>query len=579
MSVLEDEIRAHLSALSEDSYWELKQIEFKGNSPVSPKCDDLADELIAFANAKGGYMLCGVTDTGDIQGMSRPQLQALTELLGELSTDTIEPSLRIDVQQRMLDGKAFVLVEVPRGDTVHERSGLACIRVGSTKRRLSSDERMRLAQRRAQSRYLWFDEQTVPDTGFESLEERLWESLVSAAQAHNPRKALSNLCLIAEDESGAERVTNAGLLLCTRSPQQWLPQAVVTATRYRGTDRASGQLDAQEISGPLHEQVRDAVKFIIRNMRVGARKMPARENLPQYSQYAVFEAIVNAVAHRDYSITSQRIRISMFEDRLEIESPGSLPNRMTLESMESRQVARNGVIASVFGRIPVDDIPGSDRRLYLMERRGDGVAVIRSETEQTSGFAPEYQIIDDACLRLAIPAAKIDLIPCDSAVTVHAAGVPIAGVDVLAIFPNKTWLRSKTDEHGQARFSLYTSELPMTVYAAAPNCKAGHAQGWLPRHGGHLMEVEASPTGGSLIIAQAAGYLPDLAGRINPQLDSSGRTYLYADNIAIDGGRPQPVPFRLGKPVMLTDANGMEMTVTFVDMMGRSALLNYCQAQ
>ena len=87
------------------------------------------------------------------------------------------------------------------------------------------------------------------------------------------------------------------------------------------------------------------------------------------------------MAHRDYSISSRRIRLSIFADRLEIDTPGQLPNGMTIESMHASQATRNEVIASVFGRIPVGDVPGSAHRAFLMERRGDGVAIIIKETE------------------------------------------------------------------------------------------------------------------------------------------------------------------------------------------------------
>ena len=92
-------------------------------------------------------------------------------------------------------------------------------------------------------------------------------------------------------------------------------------------------------------------------------------NLPQYSERALFEAITNAVVHRDYSISGIRIRLSMFEDRLEIQSPGSLPNNLTLESMEVRQATRNEALTSVLARMPVGGIRGSeDRAVFFMER-------------------------------------------------------------------------------------------------------------------------------------------------------------------------------------------------------------------
>ncbi len=574
MVVSDTEIRQRLR-LGEDSGWEFKQVGFKGNRPTSPRRDELADEMAAFANASGGMLLCGITDDGQVQGMTQEQIAEVDSLLVELSTDAVKPALRIDVHHRELDGKAFVLVEVPRGDTIHERDGRAYIRVGATKRRLDGDERLRLAQNRAQSRYLWFDKQIVPNTGFETLSERLWEPLLSVAGADDPRRGLMNLRLLAQDEAGVDRATVAGVLLCAQSPQEWLPQATIVATHYRGQDRASGQLDAQEIVGPLPLQVADAVKFVARNMRVAARKLPEREDVQQYRIAAVFEAVVNAVAHRDYSMTSRRIRLSMFKGRLEIDSPGQLPNGMTLESMDTSQATRNEVIASVFGRIPVGKVPGTGHRRYLMERRGDGVSIIKTETQEATGDLPEYRVVDASSVVLSIPAAKLELSPADSTVTVHSQGEPLSGVEVLALFPNKTWQRATTDEAGEAALELYTSHLPMTAYAAAPGYAGGFKQEWLPSRGGLLMEMNPLTAGGSVIFPQGTGHLPGLRGRLNPIRDTSDRTCLYADNIAIEEGRQQPVSFRLGKPMKLTDAFGSELSVTVIDIIGRSALVEY----
>ena len=403
--IIGDEIIHQRLRLGEDSHWEFKQFEFSGDNPISPRREHLADELGAFANSDGGILLCGVSDDGQIQGMSREQMAALDRLLVEICTDTIEPALRIVIQHRELDKKFFLLVEVSRGDAVHERAGNAFIRVGATKRRLTGDERLRLAQRKGQSRYLWFDNQIVPQTGFETLSERLWEPLLSVAGAKEPRRGLMNLRLLTQDEAGFYRATVAGVLLCTKKPQTWFPHATIVATCYRGQDRASGQLDAQEIDGSLPDQIADAVKFVVRNMQVAARKTPARVDLPQYSKTAVFEAIVNAVAHRDYSISSRRIRLSMFKNRLEIDSPGQLPNGLTIEGMETSQATLNEVIASVFSRIPVSDLPVTADRQYLMERRGDGVSIILRETREIAGVLPEYKVVDESSLVLTIPCA------------------------------------------------------------------------------------------------------------------------------------------------------------------------------
>ena len=574
MTVHDGEIRKQLR-LGEDSRWEFKQIEFSGDRPTRPARDDLADEMTAFANAAGGVLLCGVTDNGRLQGMSREQLVSLSNLLAEVSTSSIEPVLRIDVYHRELDGRAFLLVEVPQGDALHGRGGRSFIRVGTTKRQLTGDERMRLAQRRAQARYLWFDEQSVSGTGFETLSERLWEPLLSAAGAADPVRGLLNLRLLVRDDADVLRATVAGVPLCAKAPHTFLPSATITATRYRGKDRASGQLDAQEISGPLPRQIAGAMNFVVRNMRVAARKAPARENIPEYSVAAVFEAVVNAVVHRDYSMSRRRIRLSMFADRLEIDSPGELPNGMTVENMAASQATRNQVIASVFGRTAVGDVPGSEHRQFLMERRGDGVAIILRETHETAGLLPEFSVMGRSNVVLNIPAAKLELTPADAAITVHVQGDPLSGADVLVLYPNKTWRRETTDEAGEAVFALHSTHLPMTVYAAAPGYAGRVAREWIPRDGGLLVELTALPGGGSAVFPECTGHLPGLRGRLNPIRDIHDRTFLYADNIAIDQGRQQPVSFRLGRPIRLTDAYGFELSVRILDIVGKSALVEY----
>lgn len=147
---------------------------------------------------------------------------------------------------------------------------------------------------------------------------------------------------MAFDDEGVLRATVAGVLFCCRSPEEWIPNAGITATRYRGTDPTTGEVDAQTIGGPLRRQVAEAVAFASRNMAVVAHKIPARAELPQYSPEAIFEAVVNAVAHRDYSMRSSRIRLSLFSDRLEIQSPGGLPNNLTVEAPTGRRPATRG---------------------------------------------------------------------------------------------------------------------------------------------------------------------------------------------------------------------------------------------
>ncbi|MCY4674278.1 MAG: putative DNA binding domain-containing protein [Bacteroidetes bacterium] len=561
--------------LGEDSRWEFKRVEFSGRHPTSPSRDDLAAEMIAFANANGGQLLMSVTDDGLLQDLTREQMDALDNLVVEVSTDAIKPNLRINVYRRKLDGKAFVLVEVPRGDSLCECGGRSWIRVGASKRRLTGDEPMRLAQWRAQGRHLSFDGKPVAKTGFETLDPALWRPMLSAEDATEPEVALAKLALLASDESGVQCATVAGVLLCTRHPEQWLPNATISATRYRGTDRTTGQVDSREITGPLQHQIADALTFAGRNMQVAARKTPARIDMPQYSEKAIFEAVVNAAVHRDYSIRDSRIRLSVFSDRLEIQSPGALPNSLTLESMALRQATRNEIITSVMGRMGVGDIRGSADRRYFMEHRGDGVPTIIRETRELSGRAPEYRLIDDAEVLLRILAAPQDSISSCVVVTVRVDGQPLPGANVLALFPNRTWEQAVTDENGEATVDLYTTELPMTVFGAALGHTACLVREWLPATGALALDLTPLPQGGSVIFAEATGHLPGLKGRLNPIRDALDRTYLYASNLSVDRGRAQPVPFVPGEVLRLTDSDGVERHVRIVEIIGRSALGEY----
>ena len=575
MNFSDEDIRRQIR-LGEDSHWEFKEIEFAGNVPRGPRRDDLANELAAFANTDGGVVLCGVTNSGNVQGMSREQMDALERLLVEVCTDMIIPPIRpIVLRRETEEGASFLLVEVPQGHTQHDSPGGSYHRVGSSKRRMTSDERLRLAQQRGQARFLWFDKQPVPGTGFGSLDESLWKSLLSTVGAADPESALEKMGLLTNDENGTTRATVAGVLLCCHSPEEWLPNACIAATYYRGNDRASEQIDAQTITGPLNRQITEAVAFAVRNMRVGAYKNPARTDLPQYSEAALFEAIVNAVIHRDYSIRGSRIRLSMFTDRVEINSPGGLPNNLTIDSMDVRQSTRNEALASIFGRIPVGEVRGSGDRQFFMERRGDGVPTIFRETESLSGEPPEYQLIDDSDLFLTIPAAATDATPATTVIMSHHCGLPVPGVELLTLFPNNTWKHATTDENGEAQVDLHSTHLPMTVFAASSGYAAHLEHDWVPAQGALTIEMQSLPEGGAVIFPEANGYLPGLSGRLNPKRDSHDRNYLYASNIAINEGQQQPVHFMPGEDLRLTDADGRELMVRIIAIMGRSALVEY----
>ncbi len=308
----------------------------------------------------------------------------------------------------------ILAVEVPRSLFVHQSPGGYLHRVGSSKRQMPPDYLARLMQQRSHSRLITFDEQLVPGATLANLQESLWRRFTTPQTVDQPEDFLVKVGMARRDDEGVVRPTVAGVLMATADPRTWLPNAYIQAVAYRGEssvpepDGAAYQLDAKDVTGPLDQQVADALRFVARNMRLAARKSVGREDLPQFDLTAVFEALVNAVAHRDYSIHGAKIRLRLFADRLELISPGGLPNTMTVEGLPYRQIARNETLASLLARCPVPrEVPGLEsHRTTLMDRRGEGVPIILERSKRLSGCQPEYRLVDDQELRLVIFGAR-----------------------------------------------------------------------------------------------------------------------------------------------------------------------------
>ncbi len=135
--------------------------------------------------------------------------------------------------------------------------------------------------------------------------------------------------------------------------------------------------------------------FAVRNMHIAARKEPARQNVPQYSPQALFEALSNAVVQRDYSIRGSRFRLAMFKGRLEICSPGSLPHNLTIESLEERQSTRYWLLASVLGRMNVGTSRGGEKTVLQGAARRR-YPIMRCATRELSGSLPVFRLWDES---------------------------------------------------------------------------------------------------------------------------------------------------------------------------------------
>lgn len=398
--------------LGEDSFLELKAIHIEGSKIKAPHRDSLADELAALANAKSGTCILGVDDaTKTIVGIPQQQLDLVTDFVRQICLDKITPSLTPTIEKMMLTNQnnqdvAVIKVDIAKSLWVHKSPGGYMHRVGDEKREMSPEFLARLFQQRSQARIIRFDEQPVPNATVNDLTPYLWQRFVTNRTRDKDEDLLRKLGL-ATDEEGELKPTVAGILVSSEDPHTWLPNAFIQAVAYKGKqprmDNSLYQLDASDITGPIDQQILHACHFIKRNMRTGAYKSMGRRDIPQFDLPSVFEAIVNAIAHRDYSMQDSKIRLRLFSDRLQIYSPGAIPNTMTVDSLPYRQAARNETITSLLAKSPIEDNQSElTTRYTMMDKRGEGVSLILQRSEQLSGITPDYKLIDDSELLLTI---------------------------------------------------------------------------------------------------------------------------------------------------------------------------------
>ena len=408
--------------LGEDSSLELKEVVFSGTRVRGPRRDDLADEMAAMANADGGVIVLGIADKSrEVVGIEKERLDQVEDFAREAALDSVTPPLFPGIRRSTLPDElgrdqAVIRIDLDRGIDVHKGPGGYFRRVGSAKRPIDAAVVERLQQSRGMSRRVTFDERIVRDAVLDDLDPSLYERFRTELSDGDVETFLTKISVATVDPSGTTRPTVCGVLMASERPADHLDGAFIQAVAYRGDVQQSAteldryQLDAEDIHGPLDRQVELAVRFVVRNMKIAAGKSLGRSDLPQYDLVAVFEALVNAVAHRDYSKRASKIRLRLYADQLHLFVPGDLTNSMTVESLPLRQATRNEAITSLLARTPVGiHYEGfQSPRSTMMDRRGEGVDQILLRSERLSGRRPIYRMIDDGELQLTISAADTD---------------------------------------------------------------------------------------------------------------------------------------------------------------------------
>ena len=381
----------------EDSRAEFKEIRFGGRGVISPNAEEFAGELVAFANAEGGVVFLGVDDSGTVLGIPPEKLGEVEQWILNIATHNCDPPIRPDLRKVLLPGaggedQRVLLAEVPRGLYVHRTSGgRYYTRIGSTKRNLTSTELARLFQQRG--REYVFDEQPVLTATVDDLNRNRLEAFFGRSPTIPWLDLLRNTRVTFQDESGVDRPTIAGLLVFATEPTMFLASGSIEAACYHGTRLSSDDLIHDErLAGPVSDQIDAGIAFVTRFMQTGN----SSEAHIQYDIDVVDEAIVNAVAHRDYAIAGSKIRLFLFADRLELYSPGGLPNTITLEDMPYRTFTRNQLLVNFLSRLR-----SKRTGQVFLESRGEGVRKILEDGEAYSGRRPRYELFGDE-LRLTL---------------------------------------------------------------------------------------------------------------------------------------------------------------------------------
>lgn len=347
--------------------------------------DKFAAEMIAMSNSKGGLILVGVKDkTGEVIGLTYDQLQSYNNRLANIANDKIKPQIFISTEVVTISSETgenkILVVYIDEGTNkpYKDNSGAIWVKQGADKRRLiDNNEIMRLFQ---QSGKVYIDEMVIPNTTIADVDKAKVEKYIKAIQKTGSEveveideKLLVNLNIMKDN-----KLTLGGLEFFSKNPQKHRPAFCVKAISFFGNSiGGSSYRDSKDVEGTIPEMFDQAMGFLTANLR----SLQADQNFNtvgqlEISKIALEELLQNALTHRDYSKNSP-IRIMIFDDRVEIVSPGALPNSLTVENIKmGNAVVRNNLMVSYCSK--------------LMNYRGFGSGITRALENQ-----PNIELIND----------------------------------------------------------------------------------------------------------------------------------------------------------------------------------------
>jgi ATP-dependent DNA helicase RecG len=342
--------------------------------------DSLEAELVAFSNAAGGQIFIGVNDDGTVAGLSGDDIRRLNQLISNTSSRNIEPVINPTTSNVETERGLVMVVEVPEGiaKPYQDKNGVFWVKTGSDKRRASSREEIQRIFQKAN--LLHADEIPVPGLSVSDIDYVYFKAFFRKRFDKPLDENKTPLTRVFENlnlqKDGSLNI--GGALLFAQTPQYKLPAFVVKASAFNGTSIATDEyLDNRVIDGKIEDIFTQTVRFVVSNLHhvQGAQGVNS-PGIPEIPKSAIEELVANALVHRDYFISAP-VRVFIFRDRVEIISPGHLPNSLTIENIKSGvSNIRNPVLASF--------------AYHLIPYHGIGSGIIRALIKY-----PDIDFIDD----------------------------------------------------------------------------------------------------------------------------------------------------------------------------------------
>lgn len=354
-----------------------KQLEFKRDTSALKQ---IMRTIVAFANTAGGIIIIGRENNGEIVGVEDPLL--VEEQLSNAIADSIAPMLMPDIEIVSVQGKPLLCIRVAHwpGPFYLKREGHdhgVYIRLGSTTRQASTEFTAEMSRA---GQGISFDRLACPELNVNNLDaEAIQRTFLDTGMEISEQKLLSLGVLVPYGDNIVP--SNGGVILFGSKEvrEQYFPDARVSCALFQGKNKAHF-LDRLDIDGGILSALSEVPKFIRRNSRLASQiDSFVRKDITAYPDAALREVLINAIAHADYSLPGMRILISIFSDRLEIQSPGLLPFGMTLDNFKAgTSMVRNHTIAKVF------------RQMSLMEEWGSGYHRVSSSCNEYGYPIPEW---------------------------------------------------------------------------------------------------------------------------------------------------------------------------------------------